>query len=90
MRITFPTVVTPYGIAALIVVLTNSRAARRPGPYAILLAVMVLNLLTMLYRHGIIGSTVMVLQVIGAVLGVLQIAIAIDMILRALRELGVL
>ena len=36
------------------------------------------------------GVTVMVLQVIGAVLGVLQIAIAIDMILRALHELGVL
>ena len=92
MRITFPTVVTPYGIAALIVVLTNSRDAERTGAIlALLLAVMVLNLLTMLYGRRIMGGvTVMVLQVIGAVLGVLQIAIAIDMILRALRELGVL
>ncbi len=91
MRITFPTVVTPYGIAALIVVLTNSRDAERTGAIlAILLAVMVLNLLTMLYGRRIMGGvTIMVLQVIGAVLGVLQIAIAIDMILRALRELGV-
>ena len=92
MRITFPTVVTPYGIAALIVVLANSRDAERTGAIlALLLAVMVLNLLTMLYGRRIMGGvTVMVLQVIGAVLGVLQIAIAIDMILRALRELGVL
>ena len=92
MRITFPTVVTPYGIAALIVVLTNSRDAGRTGTtLALLLGVMVLNLVTMLYGRRIMGGvTVMVLQVIGAVLGVLQIAIAIDMILRALRELGVL
>ena len=92
MRITFPTVVTPYGIAALIVVLTNSRDAERTGAIlALLLAVMVLNLLTMLYGRRIMGGvTVMVLQVIGAVLGVLQVAIAVDMILRALRELGVL
>ncbi len=92
MRITFPTVVTPYGIAALIVVLTNSRDAERTGTIlALLLAVMLLNLLTMLYGRRIMGGvTVMVLQVIGAVLGVLQVAIAIDMILRALHELGLL
>jgi len=92
MRITFPTVVTPYGIAALIVVLTNSRDFGRSGAIlAILLAVMVLNLLTMLYGRRIMGGVaVMALQIIGAVLGVLQVALAIDMILRALHELGLL
>ena len=92
MRITFPTVVTPYGIAALITVLTNSREAERTGAVlAILLAVMVLNLLAMLYGRRIMGGvTIMVLQIVGAVLGVLQVALAVDMILRALRELGVL
>jgi len=91
MRIAFPTVVTPYGIAALIVVLTNSREVERTGAIlAILLAVMVLNLLTMLYARRIMGGvTVMVLQIVGAVLGVLQVAVAIDMILRALQQLGV-
>ena len=70
----------------------NSRDAERTGTIlALLLAVMVLNLLTMLYGRRIMGGvTVMVLQVIGAVLGVLQVAIAIDMILRALHELGLL
>ena len=36
------------------------------------------------------GVTVMVLQIIVAVLGVLQVALAIDVILRALQELRVL
>jgi len=89
MRITFPLVVTPYGIAALIVVLANSPDyARTAGVLAILLAVMVLNLLAMLYARRIMGGiTVMVLQIAGAVLGVLQVALAVEMILRALHEL---
>jgi multiple antibiotic resistance protein len=89
MRITFPVVVTPYGIAALIVVLANSpHDTRTAGILAILLAVMVLNLLAMLYVRRIMGGiTVMVLQIAGAVLGVLQVAVAVDMILRALQEL---
>ena len=32
----------------------------------------------------------MVLQVLGAVLGVLQVALAVEMILRGLHELGLL
>jgi multiple antibiotic resistance protein len=92
MQITFPTVVTPYGIAALIVVLANSPdATRTAAVLAIVLAVMVLNLLAMLYARRIMGGiTVMVLQILGAVLGVLQVALAVEMILRALLELGVL
>ena len=92
MRITFPTVVTPYGIAALIVLLTNSHdPARTASILAMLIGVMVLNLLAMLYARRMMGGvTAMVLQVLGAVLGVLQVALAIDMILRALHELAVL
>ena len=52
---------------------------------------MVLNLLAMLYARQLMGGvTAMVLQVLGAVLGVLQVALAVEMILRGLRELGVL
>jgi multiple antibiotic resistance protein len=92
MRITFPTVVTPYGIAALIVLLANSHdAARTASILAILIAVMVLNLLAMLYARRLMGGvTAMVLQVLGAVLGVLQVALAVEMILRGLHGLGVL
>jgi multiple antibiotic resistance protein len=92
MRIAFPTVVTPYGIAAVIVVLANSPDAHRTAAVlAILLAVMVLNLLAMLYARRIMGGvTIMALQILGAVLGVLQVALAVEMIVRALHDLGVL
>ena len=91
MRITFPVVVTPYGIAALIVVLANSPdATRTVAILAILLGVMVLNLLAMHYaRHIMGGVTVIVLQILGAVLGVLQVAVAIEMILLALKQMNI-
>jgi len=92
MRITFPIVVTPYGIAALIVVLANSPNAERTAAILlILLAVMVLNLLAMVYSRRIMGGvTVMILQIFGAVLGVLQIALAVEMILRALQQMNII
>lgn len=92
LRIAFPTVVTPYGIAAVIALLAKSPdAARTGGILAILVGVMVLNLLAMLYARRLLGGvTVMVLQVLGAVLGVLQVALAVELILRGLRDLGVL
>jgi|KBSMisStandDraft_5_1062788.scaffolds.fasta_scaffold06837_5 multiple antibiotic resistance protein len=92
MRITFPIVVTPYGIAALIVVLANSpNAERTAATLLILLAVMVLNLLAMVYSRRIMGGfTVMILQILGAVLGVLQIALAVEMILRALQQMNII
>ena len=92
LRIAFPIVVTPYGIAAVIALLINSPdAARTSAILAILIAVMVLNLLAMLYARRIIaGATILVLQIFGAVLGVLQVALAVQMILRGLHELGAL
>jgi multiple antibiotic resistance protein len=86
----FPTIVTPYGIAVLIIFLVLS-----PGlDYSLkvmgaLALVMVLNLLCMLYARQIlkvIGVTV--LQILGAVLGVLQIALGMEYLLRAMIILG--
>jgi multiple antibiotic resistance protein len=91
LRLAFPTVVTPYGIAAVIALLVNSPdAARTASILAILIGVMVLNLLLMLYVRRIMGGvTVIALQIFGAVLGVLQVALAVQLILRGLHELGV-
>ena len=91
LRLAFPTVVTPYGIAAVIALLVNSPdAARTASILAILIGVMVLNLLLMLYVRRIMGGvTVIALQIFGAVLGVLQVALAVQFILRGLHELGV-
>ena len=92
LRVAFPIVVTPYGIAAVIALLVNSPdAARTVSILAIVIVVMVLNLLTMLYARRIMGGvTILALQIFGAVLGVLQVALAVQMILRGLLDLGVL
>ncbi|MGO4390056.1 MarC family protein [Variovorax sp. M-6] len=92
MRITFPTVVTPYGIAALIVLMANSHSIERTLTiFALLGGVMLLNLLAMLYARRMLGGVVaMVLEILGAVLGVLQVALAVSIIFVALRELGAL
>jgi multiple antibiotic resistance protein len=92
MRVTFPTVVTPYGISALIVLVANSHDTRRTLVIlAMLLGVMLLNLLAMLYaRRLLAGVMTMVLEVLGAVLGVLQVALAVSIIFVALREMGAL
>jgi small neutral amino acid transporter SnatA (MarC family) len=91
LRVAFPTVVTPYGIAAVIALLVNSPdAARTASIFAILIGVMVFNLLAMLYARRIMGGViVLALQIVGAVLGVLQVALAMQMILRGLHDLGV-
>jgi multiple antibiotic resistance protein len=92
MRITFPTIVTPYGIATLIIMLANSPdASRTLVILMILLGVMTLNLLAMLFARWIMrGLFIIALQILGAVLGVLQVALAIEMMLRTLRSLGAL
>lgn len=92
LRLTFPTVVTPYGIAAVMVLLAKSTdASRTMTIVGILLGVMALNLLIMLSARKIMGSvTLMVLRIVGAVLGVLQVALAVEMLLRSLNELGVI
>ncbi len=92
MRVAFPLVVTPYGIAALIVLLANSQdTARTTSILAILLGVMILNLLAQLFvRRIMAGMAVIALQILGAVLGVLQVALAVEMIVRGLQGIGIL
>lgn len=90
MRVAFPLVVTPYGIAALIVLLANSPSmARITSILAILVGVMVLNLLAQLFvRRIMAGIAVIALQILGAVLGVLQVALAVEMLVRGLQGIG--
>ena len=92
VRLLFPIVLTPYGIATVIVLLAASVDASRTAMIlALLVAVMALNLLGMLFAgRGRVGFTTVVLQILGAVLGVLQVALAIQFILRGLQLLGVI
>jgi multiple antibiotic resistance protein len=90
-RMAFPTIVTPYGIAIVIIILaTNPNAAYAAAVIAMLVVVMVLNLLAMLFARQILKTVgMMPLQIVGAVLSVLQVALGIQMILWALDLLGI-
>lgn len=92
VRLAFPTIVTPYGIATVIILLSVSPDIRYVvGVAAALIAVMVLNLLAMLYARRILKAVgLMPLQIVGTVLMVMQVALGVQMILGGLRLIGVL
>ncbi|RZV59414.1 MAG: MarC family protein [Candidatus Brocadia sp. BROELEC01] len=90
--LSFPTIVTPYGIAILIILMAAAQeCTRQLGILGILLGIMVLNFLAMLFAHKIVKFVgfVITLQILGSVLGVLQVALGIQMILQALIRMGV-
>ena len=92
LRLLFPTVLTPYGIAAVIALLAASpEPSRTLTILGLLMLVMVLDLIAMVYaRRILVGPIVIALQVLGAVLAVLQVALSVEFILRGLRGLRVL
>ncbi len=86
----FPTIVTPYGIAALVVFLALSPAvADRLQLAGAVLAIMLLNLVVMLLTRHIVRVLLVVLIILGAVLGVVQVALGLQIIFRSLTTLGV-
>ena len=91
MQVVSPMVLTHYGLAALIVLLALSHGAGRTGVIvATLVAVMLLNLLTMVYVRPLLRTLGPVLVAIATVLSLLQLALSVQIILTALRGLGVL
>lgn len=90
LKITFPTVVTPYGIAAVIALLAATGVSVSTTLiWVLLLAVMVLNLAAMLAAHAVMrGWFVLGMRLLGAVLGVLQVALAVQIVLFALVRLN--
>ena len=92
LRLTFPTVITPYGIAAVIALLAATDDPTRVRMIlALALLVMALNYVFMMFARKIMrGVFLLVLQVLGSVLGVLQVALSVQILLWALAELGVL
>ncbi len=88
----FPIIVTPYGIAVLIILMaTATDAVRQMGIIAVLLMTMILNLLAMLFAHKILKVIgVITLQILGSTLGVLQVALGIELILQTLIKMGII
>jgi multiple antibiotic resistance protein len=87
----FPTIVTPYGIAATIVFLAFSEDLQ--GRLAIgagVLVIMLLNLIVMLNVRRIGPVLNISLAILGAVIGIIQVALGLQIINNSLRALGVL
>ena len=87
----FPTIVTPYGIAAVIVFATL--AAEREGAEftvaAIVLLILAMDWVAMLFAEAILRGIGPALQVFAVVLGVTQIALGLQVILHSLCLIGV-
>jgi multiple antibiotic resistance protein len=87
-QLAFPTIVTPYGIAALVVFMALSPDLQgRLTIGAILLVIMLLNLMVMLVTKRILPVLGLVLPILGAVLGVVQVALGLQIINNSLRAL---
>jgi multiple antibiotic resistance protein len=90
----FPTIVTPYGIAVLIL-LVALREGDITKVFLILgvtAVVLMLDLLAMLGTDRILKTPLIApaLGILGAVLGVLQVALGVQAVVGGLRLLGVL
>lgn len=87
----FPTIVTPYGIATLVVFLALSPTQQGQLTVgAIVLAIMLLNLIVMLVERRIMAVLALVLPILGAVLGIIQVALGLQIMHNSLKALGLL
>lgn len=87
----FPTIVTPYGIAALVVFLALSPDLQSQLTIgAIVLAIMLLNLIVMLLQRKIFFVLSIALPILGAVLGIIQVALGLRIIHNSLKTMGLL
>ncbi len=85
--LTFPVIAPPYGIAVLILLL----AAIPEEQSAILIslgAIMVLDLLTMLFARPLLRVAAIPLQLLGTILTVLQAALGVQMLVVGIRSIG--
>ena len=86
----FPTIVTPAGIAAVIIFVTLSPdLAGKATIGLLLLAILVLDLIAMWYARAILKWLALPLYILGAVLGVIQVALGLHIILVNLSRIGV-
>lgn len=84
----FPTIVTPYGVSAVIVCLSlTPDFLVRSQVFAELFALMVVNLVAMLFAKPILKYLAMPLALLGVVLGVIQVALGLHFIDLGLRAM---
>ena len=87
----FPTIVTPYGIAAVIVfaTLASGKHDAELTVASIVLLILALDWVAMLFAEIILRWIGTALQIFAVVLGVTQIALGLQVILHSLSMLGI-
>jgi multiple antibiotic resistance protein len=84
----FPVIVTPYGIAAVIIFIALSPDLNgKLTVGAVVIGIMLLNLITMLITRHIYKFLAIVLALLGAILGILQVALGLMVIYNNFRLL---
>ncbi|HMN45873.1 MAG TPA: MarC family protein [Povalibacter sp.] len=87
----FPTIVTPHGIAILILLLViNPDHAKDVAIVALFAVMMLINWIVMWFARPIMRRGGTGLAILGAVLGVLQVSLALKMLFDALRSMHLL
>jgi multiple antibiotic resistance protein len=91
-RLAFPTIVTPYGIAAVIVfcVLAKNDPRMLIAIVGLMLLVLLLDWLAMLFAAPILSWGHVPLQLFAVILGVIQVSLGLQLMLRGLDLSGVL
>ncbi len=86
----FPTIVSPYGVATLIILMATMQTLGQQLVLLALIAVMLLlNWVAMIFARAILRRFAVLLELIGWVLGVLQVALGLNLIYIALLSLSV-
>jgi len=86
----FPIIVTPYGIAATIVFVALAEdAAGKLMVGGVVLLILAIDWFAMIYAHVILRWLGTTLQIFAVVLGVTQIGIGLQVMLRSLGAMGV-
>ena len=86
----FPTIVTPYGIAAIIIfmALCGDDLEAKSTVAGVALAVLALDWVAMMFAHLILKWFGTILQLLAVVLAINQVALGLQIILSALSKLG--
>ena len=90
MSLAFPTIVTPYGTAVLIVLVTlRSSDTTIAHVLGVAVFILLLDWLAMLFAERILKRPFLavLLRIVGAVMAVLQVALGVEMIKDAVRLL---
>jgi len=88
----FPIIVTPYGIAAIIVfvALAQDDLALKLMIAEVAAAILLIDWLAMVFAHAVLKWLGTALQILAVVLGITQIALGLQVIIQSLFMIGVI